>query len=311
LHPIIHLGYGIEFDQPLIIAEALAGAAIHDTFMGTICFPAERVSAKRACTEDATLTSLVEVLQHEDRILASISEEDTHNKLATDLMIREPHLLIDIVSRYKVTPETLDRKLAEMVQTSLYLLGASQRSDREIAFDFYLMHAANLSVFYPAFLAQDWLSVENKCRLLEWKGRLDLAVYASCKAPRLHLERITTYKPSQPGGWSEIFARACAYGDDGHTAKLVRSLRLAAEQYEKYPNLLPVPTSLGGQLFLRIAHMVMDCVERMDRPDFKRPHVEYFPDTDEEVLRLVARWIRFCGTEVAWKDIQPRPIEAV
>jgi hypothetical protein len=30
LHPIIHLGFGVEFRQPAIIAEALAQAAVHD-----------------------------------------------------------------------------------------------------------------------------------------------------------------------------------------------------------------------------------------------------------------------------------------
>jgi Questin oxidase-like len=30
LHPIIHLGFGVEFEQPAIIAEALAQAAVHD-----------------------------------------------------------------------------------------------------------------------------------------------------------------------------------------------------------------------------------------------------------------------------------------
>ena len=30
LHPIIHLGFGIEFEQPAIIAEALAQAAVHN-----------------------------------------------------------------------------------------------------------------------------------------------------------------------------------------------------------------------------------------------------------------------------------------
>jgi hypothetical protein len=30
LHPLIHLGFGVEFEQPAIIAEALALAAVHD-----------------------------------------------------------------------------------------------------------------------------------------------------------------------------------------------------------------------------------------------------------------------------------------
>ena len=36
LHPIIHLGFGVEFKQPAIIAEALAQAAVHDNWIGTV-----------------------------------------------------------------------------------------------------------------------------------------------------------------------------------------------------------------------------------------------------------------------------------
>ena len=36
LHPIIHLGFGVEFKQPAIIAEALAEAAVHDNWIGMI-----------------------------------------------------------------------------------------------------------------------------------------------------------------------------------------------------------------------------------------------------------------------------------
>jgi len=36
LHPMIHLGFGVEFKQPAIIAEALAQAAVHDNWIGYV-----------------------------------------------------------------------------------------------------------------------------------------------------------------------------------------------------------------------------------------------------------------------------------
>lgn len=48
---MIHLGYGVEFDQPLAVAEALASASIHDTFMADICIPAELEAAKQTPQE--------------------------------------------------------------------------------------------------------------------------------------------------------------------------------------------------------------------------------------------------------------------
>ena len=65
-------------------------------------------------------------------------------------------------------------------------------------FDFYYMHCVNSSIFFSAFLAAPWLSTANKARLLEWKGRNDLAMYASRHCPDLLLDEITDYKPKQP-----------------------------------------------------------------------------------------------------------------
>jgi hypothetical protein len=44
LHPIIHLGFGIEFQQPAIIAEALAQAAVHDNWMQSLFIGAEKAA---------------------------------------------------------------------------------------------------------------------------------------------------------------------------------------------------------------------------------------------------------------------------
>jgi hypothetical protein len=41
LHPIIHLGFGVEFKQPAIICEALAQACIHDTWTSKYLFAVE------------------------------------------------------------------------------------------------------------------------------------------------------------------------------------------------------------------------------------------------------------------------------
>ena len=39
-------------------------------------------------------------------------------------------------------------------------------------------------------MKQGWLSDANKVRLLEWKVRMDLAMYASRKCPDIHLDEI-------------------------------------------------------------------------------------------------------------------------
>ena len=87
------------------------------------------------------------------------------------------------------------------------------------------MHCVNCSIFYDAFLKQSWISDENKARLLEWKGRFDLCMYASRRSPEPLLDEIVHYKPKDPeSSWDRIFDRVRNYDDDGHASKLVRSL---------------------------------------------------------------------------------------
>ena len=53
--------------------------------------------------------------------------------------------------------------------------------------------------------------MENKIRLLEWKGRTDLVMYASRRSPKLLLEEITGYVPkdlqARSAEWKGIFRR--------------------------------------------------------------------------------------------------------
>jgi hypothetical protein len=48
LHPLIHLGFGIEFNQPAIIAEALAQGCCHDSWISPYLLKTEAASTTAA-----------------------------------------------------------------------------------------------------------------------------------------------------------------------------------------------------------------------------------------------------------------------
>jgi hypothetical protein len=65
--------------------------------------------------------------------------------------------------------------------------------------------------------------VQNKIRLLEFKGRLDLLSYVSRGLMEPRLNEITNYKPTK--SWGELFTKVNQdKGDDGHAAKFLRLL---------------------------------------------------------------------------------------
>ncbi|KAI9788664.1 MAG: hypothetical protein M1833_002900 [Piccolia ochrophora] len=225
LHPIIHLGFGIEFKQPAIIAEALAQAAVSTSWMSALLVGAEQAAGD--ATGKAGSRSLVSLLDeiYADEKLSNAAHWDDGNKIRDGILIRAPQEMVHYAKQWTVGPEELEEKTAEMINAA----GSAQRPGKVPKIDFYYMHCVNASIFFSSFLAQPWLSTANKVRLLEWKGRNDLAMYPSRHSPKPLLGEVLSYEPKKPTSesddpWGPIVERVIAHNDDGHASKLVRAL---------------------------------------------------------------------------------------
>lgn len=159
------------------------------------------------------------------------------------------------------------------------------------------MHCVNSSIFFPAFFSsRSPLSPESKVRLLEWKGRIDLALYASRRAPPLLISEVVNYRPRKPSGWQEIFERVKGMGnDDGHTSKMLRTVAAAEEVCRKWEARPGEGEFVGGcdmrmqgTMWLQIGHMVIDSVEGWGGGE------------DEP------RWGRSVGFDEAWVNVPDR-----
>jgi Questin oxidase-like len=279
LHPLIHLGFGVEFKQPAIIAEALAEAAVHSDWIGKLLVPAEKAAARDKSEKD--MVTLIKEVQASEKISNAAHWEDG-NKIRDGLLVRAPDEVIALTAQWQVKPDELEKKTAEMINAVTYFTGAAQHPPKQVKFDFYYMHCMNSSIFFNTFLKQDWLSTSNKVRLLEWKGRLDLAMYASRKSPKLLIEEITGYSAKQPtDGWDEIFKRVDRLDDDGHAAKYIRALAHGQEASAPFEEKESWP--IRGDSWLKLAHMVIDSVE------------------DDG-----AHWVRSAGFPQAWEQFHDR-----
>lgn len=131
-------------------------------------------------------------------------------------------------------------------------------------------------------MKQDWLGDANKARLLEWKIRMDLAMYASRRSPEIRLDDIRAYKPKHPSGWDAIEDRVCQVIDDGHAPKLIRALangQRVCQPYEDRPEF-----RVKADDWLQMGHMAIDSVE----------------DATGET------WIRSAGFDEAWENVPLR-----
>ena len=281
LHPIIHLGFGIEFQQPAIVAEALAQAAVHSNWIGKLLIPAEEVARKNPPHDGGkSLTQLLREI-HADKELATAAHSSDSNEIRDGIIARAPDAMLKYASQYAISPQDdLAKRTAEMINASVLFTGSAQHPPKEVKFDFYFIHCVNASIFHSAFLTQDWLSEENKRRLLEWKARNDLVMYASRAAPAMLVDEITSYKPQRAE--TDVVARVLDVQDDGHASKLVRALENGKRVCERYEGQVG---EVQGAMWDQLLHMAVDSVER----------------TGE-------RWVRSAGFDEAWEGLRDRPM---
>ncbi|CZR56682.1 related to HypA-like protein [Phialocephala subalpina] len=299
LHPIIHLGFGIEFQQPAIMCEAIAQACAHDLWTSKYLFSVEEAVNSNLPKGIKTIPQLLDEIKA-DKKLSSAAHWSDANKIRDGILIRAPSEMRSIASQFSCTPKNLKEKTVEMTNSAIYFTAAAQNPLKQVKFDFYYMHCVNSSIFFPTFLSLPWLSEENKVRLLNFKVWLDLAMYASRASPELLLDEISTYVPAKLPAetaatngqgsmkdteWPGIFERFFNYPDDGHAVKLGRAVANGERVSKEYEN--EEWCKIKGFMWEKIGNMVIDSVEDSG-----------------------ATWARSVGFPEAWEEYEDRPRRA-
>ncbi|KAK7697817.1 hypothetical protein SLS64_013149 [Diaporthe eres] len=287
-HPIIHLGLGVEFEQPSIVAEALAQAATDISFDVDVFFLNAEKFAREAGPPPAEPRPLVELYDEaysDETIRTAARWEDFQWKMKNGVIGRAGQEIAALAAQFRVEPATLERRTAEMISCSAYLAGAAQRPGKERRIDFFYMHDVTSSIFLTILARQPWIRLEDRIRMVEWKTRLDLVWYATCGTPKLHLSELEGYKAGPSAGWSweKMFDVLRGLHDDGHVAKFARALKNGEEvsqQFESGQSLSAFPVK--GDMWLNLARMAYDIT--LGVPEEKK-------------------WLPFVGFDVQWENV--------
>ncbi|KAK4467009.1 hypothetical protein QBC42DRAFT_165321 [Cladorrhinum samala] len=296
LHPLIQLMYGMEWDQPAIIAEALAQTAVHSDTLREFLHAAESRSRSRSRSGEGSSTtsseaggnrivSLLDEIKSNEKLAAAARNSDS-NKIHDGVLVRAKEEMLEMASRVRVAaePQEIAEKTAEMFEACVYMASAAARhgKGKNDKYDFFLMHHVNSSPIFVTINKQDWISDETKARLLEWKIRMDLVQYAARGVPELGLDKLKEYKPRSPREGEtlqDIISRLHSYGDDGHAIKLGRATVICRNICKKYEEEGKDWVQIRGEdLWKKICHLIVDSVESPG-------------DT----------WVRSAGFEEAWK----------
>ncbi|KAJ5958157.1 uncharacterized protein N7479_005307 [Penicillium vulpinum] len=278
VHPLIHLGFGIEFNQPAIVAQALAQTAVHDDWIGHAFFlPAEKMAGGVGKPGQKSLLQLVNEIRADKALVESVQWTDG-NKIKDGVLHRAPEKMMKYASQYTVSEDQVEERVADMINTVAYYTSAAQSPNREMKLDFFLLHCVNASIFFSKIINLPFMTQQSKLRMMEWKGRIDLLMYVSRGSPELLLDQVANYPIKED--WPQIFVRSIAHpGDDGHLAKLARALAHGQKVCQTYESKIP-EMPIKGDMWLRIGNIAVDStVEEGDKP----------------------MWIRFAGFKEAWE----------
>ncbi len=257
-HPLIHLGLGVEFELPSIVAEGLAQAAAHDSANLEAFFAA---CEKKEAKVGKPLVQVLGKVRANDKLRTASRVQDGPVRVRDGVLGRAFDEIVAVASQFRVHTDTLERGAAESINVSAYMAGAAQRPGKARKIDFFHMHNVTSSIFLSVLLRQPWIKPEDKVRLVERKGRLDLVWHAASGAPELRLEDVVGYEAvkSKGMGWEQIYELVRGAHDDGHVAKFVRALKNGEEVSKPYEagegsGAFPIK----GDTWLRIAQMACD-----------------------------------------------------
>lgn len=283
VHPLIQLMYGVEWDQPAIVAMALAQACVHSDQFHDFLIEAETES-KTAETPMPRIGELLREAAADAALVASPRLSDG-NKVRDGVLARARPSALRLASKVRVLPAELDERTAEMYDAAIYIAsGAALHGAKDPKYEFFLMHHVNVAPIFVTLNRQDWIPETLKTRMLEWKIRMDIIQYAARGSPALDIAAIRDYVPTSksPDSAEGLLPRMHAFVDDGHAIKLFRAVAIGREVCRPYQD-ADWMLIKGDDLWDQVAHMVVDSVEAPG-----------------------PTWVRNAGFDEAWEDVRDR-----
>jgi hypothetical protein len=141
--------YGLEWQQPAIIAEGLAQAAVHENRVGGFLTKVEQAAASSSSSSSqqpssspnkTPLPEIFETIRQHGEKLATSARFGDSNKIYDGVFVRAPDEALELLRQVTVKEDELEEKLAEMAHTCAYVAAAAAfHPPHAPKFDFFLM----------------------------------------------------------------------------------------------------------------------------------------------------------------------------
>lgn len=282
IHPIIHVGYGLEFGLPGIVAEGLAWTAVHLASSTPAIVPPSAWESDLDATSDVQkLTSKLQSTilidgtlpkpttnTHAFSILARILKdpefddvpggEEYHHIYGNTIAkfgsaIRE---YVDAWSYDHTDPAEVERKIEELVWANTLIYGVTGwKKDEHFNTDFFFAHLVTSSLFLstiaagiPPVTQEIFLRAYFGMSLAWWIGRdrpkFDIPGFFAHASPNSIKDQRKSAMAS-PNPWLALIGEALVVSDE-HIPKMLRSMIHFANMYGRRPAGYFADTELEG-----------------------------------------------------------------
>ena len=116
LHPLIHLGYGVEFKQPAIVAEAFGQTAIHLPSLDKF-FPAVDEVAQRKQTPPKPLVAILDDIFADEK-LSTAAHWDDKDLTRDGVFARAWDSMVEHAGNWRVRPDQVEEANAELANAA-------------------------------------------------------------------------------------------------------------------------------------------------------------------------------------------------
>ncbi|KAI9009811.1 hypothetical protein BC832DRAFT_620081 [Gaertneriomyces semiglobifer] len=242
LHPLIHLGYGLEFESPMVVAEALSQASTHPPRPKKVLdmiFAVDQGSVQglipTTASSDATqLVPLFNEIYKDDRLDKLVRFQDSDRSSTTTHKCAG--IITEYASRWYIdsNADSLAHALRALfyVTTVIYGSGGLRPGHPQSSkFDFFLLHLVTST--FACLHVVPHLPIDTAIYLLRSQLAMCIHQYIARGRPPLQPVLLISYPLAGNRGldtWEQVMQLAIT-SEDLHVPKIVRSLHVAETMY--------------------------------------------------------------------------------
>lgn len=242
VHPLLHLGFGVEFALEGVVVEGLAQAAVHEDWTARVFRDCEAASAKKGIQAGKRkgFLELVRAVNADEAVREAARAVGQYSD-GRELWEKVGERLADVAGEFVVWPtdEDVERRVVEVVNAAVLLATTALQPHHIPKLDFFHMHLITSSISLLSLLHSPLLPLpaSTRAHLLTLFARTALFVYATRGAQALSPARLLSYAPKRPDDdEAALVARAVALPqDDGHAVKALRGVLAAWQVCGKSP----------------------------------------------------------------------------